>query len=200
MQAPPVVSSGPIISEKVKIDDDVEVISVRSASTKRVRPRDQATVTVLKRVRSSASTSHRSLSPRRDYPRGTSTVSRPSQASPKHAEDRPVHAQDLEMFMADMTSMLADMLQSFLTNFASQLRSSSGVQGESESTQNVASDQEKEPSDHDDRSEGGDLASVEDPAENPGDPKLENLMMTEEKRDFETFALASPKVAKRKTS
>ena len=50
MQAPPIVSSGPTVCEKVKIDDDVEVISVRSASTKRARPRDQATVTVLKRV------------------------------------------------------------------------------------------------------------------------------------------------------
>ena len=100
-----------------------------------------------------------------------------------------------------MTSMLADMLQSSLSNFASQLKSSSGGQGESESTQNVASDEEKEPSDHDDHSEGGDLASVEDPAEIPGDNKLENLMMTEEEeRDFETFALASLNVSKRKTS
>ena len=100
-----------------------------------------------------------------------------------------------------MTSMLADMLQSSLSNFASQLKSSSGGQGESDSTQNVASDQEKEPSDHDDHSEGGDLASVEDPAEIPADNKLENLMMTEEEeRDFETFALASLNVSKRKTS
>ena len=76
-----------------------------------------------------------------------------------------------------------------------------GCQGESESTQNVASDKEKEPSDHDDHSEGGDLASVEDPDEIPGDPKFENLMMTEEEeRDFETFVLASPNVSKRKTS
>ena len=29
MQAPPIVPSGPTVSEKVKIDDDVEVISVR---------------------------------------------------------------------------------------------------------------------------------------------------------------------------
>ena len=43
-------------------------------------------------------TSRRSLSPHRDYSRGTSTVTRSSQASPKHAEDRPVHAQDLEVF------------------------------------------------------------------------------------------------------
>ena len=77
MQAPPVVPLGPTFSEKVKIDDDVEVISVRSAGAKRARPRDQATVNVSKRARSSASTSHRSLSPHRDYPRGTSTVTRP---------------------------------------------------------------------------------------------------------------------------
>ena len=87
----------PTVSEKVKIYDDVEVISVRSASAKRARPRDQATTNVSKRARSSASTSRRSLSPRRDYPRGTSTVTRPSRASLKCAEDRPVHAQDLEV-------------------------------------------------------------------------------------------------------
>ena len=65
----------------------------------------------------------------------------------------------------------------------------------------MASDQEKEPSGHDDHLEGGDLASVEDPAEIPVDNKLGNLMMTEEdERDFETFALASLNVSKRKTS
>ena len=69
---------------------------------------------VSKRARSSASTSRRSLSPRRDYPRGTSTVTRPSQASPEQAESRPVHAQHLEIFKADMTSMVADMLESSL--------------------------------------------------------------------------------------
>ena len=82
IQAPPIVSSGPTISEDVKIDD-VEVISVRSASAKRARSRDQATVTTSKRASSSESTSCRSLSPHRDYPRGTSTVTRPSQVSPK---------------------------------------------------------------------------------------------------------------------
>ena len=85
MQASPIVPSGPTFSEKVKIEDDVEVISVRSASAKRARPRDQATFNISKRARSSASTSCRYLSPRSDYPRGTSTVTRPSQASPKHA-------------------------------------------------------------------------------------------------------------------
>ena len=52
-----------------------------------------------------------------------------------------------------MTSMLADMPKSSLSKFAFQLKSSSGGQGDSESTQNVPSDQEKDPSDHDDRSE-----------------------------------------------
>ena len=79
-----------------RLRDDVEVISVRSASAKRARPRDQATTDVSKRARFSASSSRRSLSPRRDYPIGTSTVMRPSQASPKHAEDRLVHAQDFK--------------------------------------------------------------------------------------------------------
>ena len=52
-----------------------------------------------------------------------------------------------------MTSMLADMLKSSHTKFASQLKSSSGGQGDSESTQNLPSDQEKDTSDHDDCSE-----------------------------------------------
>ena len=51
-----------------------------------------------------------------------------------------MHAQVLEVSKADMTSMLADMLKSSLTKFASQLKSSSGGQGDSESTQNVPSD------------------------------------------------------------
>ena len=110
-----------------------------------------------------------------------------------------MHAQDLEVFKADMTSMLADMLNSFLAKFASQLKSSSGGQGDSETTQNVPS--EKDPSDHDDHSEGRDLASVEELSKAPGDPQLENLVMTEEEqRDFETFTLASPNARRGKTS
>ena len=93
------------------------------------------------------------------------------------------------------------MLQSSLSNFASQLKSNSGCQGEFVSTQNVASDQEKGPADHDDHSEGGDSASGEDPTDILGDPKLENLMMTEEEeRGFENFAHASPNVSKSKSS
>ena len=75
-------------------EDDVEIFSVRSASAKRPRPKDQAGVIALKCAR--FSTSRRSLSPRRDYPRGTCTATRPSQASPKRAQDRSAPAQDLE--------------------------------------------------------------------------------------------------------
>ena len=53
----------------IKVEDDVEIFSVRSASAKRPRPKDQAAVKALKYARS-ASTSRRSLSPTRDYPRG----------------------------------------------------------------------------------------------------------------------------------
>ena len=165
---------------------------MRSASAKRAAPRGQASTNVSKRARSSASTSRRSLFPSRDYPRGTDSATKPTQASPRRAEDRPVHAQDLKVSKADMTSMFADMLNSSLTKFASQLKSSSGGQEDSESTQNVPSDHEKDPSDHDDHSKGRDLASVEELPEAPGAPQLENLMMTEEEqRDFETFTRAS---------
>ena len=96
--------------------------------------------------------------------------------------------------------MLADMLNSCLAKFASQLTSISGGQGDSESTQDVPSDG-KDPSDHDDHSEGRDLASVEKLSEAPGDPQLENLVMIEEEqRDFETFTLASPNARRGKTS
>ena len=145
------------------------------------------------------STCRRSLSPSQDYPMGTDTATKPSQASPRRAE----------VFKADMTSMLADMLNSSFAKFAFQLKSGSGGQGDSEPTQNVCSeptqnvrsDHEKDPSDHDDHSEGRDLASVEELPEAPGDPQLENLMMTDEEQgDFETFNLASPNVHRGKSS
>ena len=69
----------------------------RSTSLKRPRPKDQATPKVSKHARS-ASTSRRSLSPRRVYPRGTSTATRPHQTTPKRAENRTVQTQDLEIF------------------------------------------------------------------------------------------------------
>ena len=150
-----------------------------SASFRRPRPGDQATVKAPKCARST-STSRRSISPSRDYPRGTSTATRPSQASPKRAEDRPAPAQDLEAFKAEMTSILSDMLHSFLSNLASQFKPSSGGQGDSVSTQNVASDQEKILSD------------------TQGIPSLDSLRMTEEEeRDFNTFSLVPVTVPKR---
>ena len=103
---------------------------MRSASAKRARPKDQATDKASKHARST-STSRRSPSPKRDYPRGTCTATRPSQASPKWAEHRPASAQDLEAFKADMTLLLSDMLQSSLSKFASQFNASSGGQGDS---------------------------------------------------------------------
>ena len=150
-----------------------------SASFRRPRPGDQATVKAPKRARST-STSRRSISPSRDYPRGTSTATRASQASPKRDEDRPAPAQDLEAFKAEMTSILSDMLHSFLSNLASQFKPSSGGQGDSVSTQNVASDQEKILSD------------------TQGFPSLDRLRMTEEEeRDFNTFSLVPVTVPKR---
>ena len=41
---PPISSSG----LPIKVEDDVEIFSVRSASAKRLRPKDQATVKALK--------------------------------------------------------------------------------------------------------------------------------------------------------
>ena len=86
---PPISSSG----LPIKVGDDVEIISGRSASAKRARPEDQATGKA--KPARSTSTSRRSPSPKRDYPRGTCTATRPSQASPKRAEHRPAPAQDL---------------------------------------------------------------------------------------------------------
>ena len=70
---------------------------MRSASAKRPRPKDQAAVKALECARST-STSRRSLYPRRDYPRGTCKATRPSQASPKRAQERPAPTQDIEAF------------------------------------------------------------------------------------------------------
>ena len=60
-QASQVVSLGH--SEKVRLDGDIEVISVRLASAKRARLQEQATTSVAKHARSSASTSQIHLSP-----------------------------------------------------------------------------------------------------------------------------------------
>ena len=82
----------------------------------------------------------------RGYPRGASTctVTKPSQASPKRAEDRPVQAQDLAAFKFDMIALIKDMIQNSLSPFASQSKSDFGGKGESSQDQQISRD--KEPS------------------------------------------------------
>ena len=96
-QAQPPISSSGLPS---KVGGDVDINVGRSASTTRARPENQTTDET-KRARS-ASTSRRSPSPKRDYPRGTCTATRPSQASSKRAEHTLTPAHDLEAFKADM--------------------------------------------------------------------------------------------------
>ena len=115
-------SAGP-----VQVEGDFD-FSKRSASATGARPEDQSTSKAKAKRARSASTSRRSPSPKRDYPRGTCTATRPSQASPKRAEHTLTPAQDLEAFKADMTSMLSYMLQASLSKFASQFNPSSGGQ------------------------------------------------------------------------
>ena len=95
----------------------------------RTRPKDQVT----RKLRLNVQGLHQHLkdppSPKRDYPRGTCTVTRPSRASPRKAEHTVTPAQDLESFKADMTSMLSDMLQASFKKFASQFNTNSGGQG-----------------------------------------------------------------------
>ena len=98
-QPQPIISSGP-----VQVEGDVETTTGRSGSVTRARPEDQITDKTKAKRAKSASTSRRSPSPKRDYPRGTCTATRPSQASPKRAEHTLTPAQDLEAFEADMTS------------------------------------------------------------------------------------------------
>ena len=179
---PPISSSGPI-----KVGGDVEIIKERSASAKRARPEDQV-IDKAKRARC-ASTSRRSPSPKRDYPRGTCTATRPSQASPKRAEHSLAPAQDLEAFKADMTSMLSDMLQASLSKFASQFNASSGGQEDSAPTQtvasvptiDVASNCDDNPPGPEDQSEGEIIDSEGDPAD-ARIPILYNLKMSEEEQ------------------
>ena len=106
---PEIISEGPIPAE-VNVEVNVDS-SERSASVARARPKDQVTKKAKAKRAGSASTSQRSPSPKRDYPRGTCTVTRPSRASPRKPEHTVTPAQDLESFKADMTSMLSDMLQ-----------------------------------------------------------------------------------------
>ena len=126
---PQTTSEGPLPAETY-VDN-----SQRSASVARARPEDQITSKAKAKCARSASTSRRSPSPKRDYPRGTCTATRPSQASHRKAEPMVTPAQDLEAFKADMTSMLSDMLQASLSKFASQFNPSSGGQGDTAPTQ-----------------------------------------------------------------
>ena len=108
-----------------------------SASVARARPQDQVTKQAKAKRAGSTSTPRRSPSPKRDYPRGTCTVTRPSQASPRKAEHTVTPAQDLEAFKADMTSMLSDMLQTSFQKFASQFNTNSGGQGNNSNEDSV---------------------------------------------------------------
>ena len=185
-----------------KVGDVVDIKTKSSASSKRARPENQTTVET-KRARS-ASTSRRSPSPKRDYPRGTCTATRPSQASPKRAEHTLAPAQDLEAFKADMTTMLSDMLQTSLRKFASQFNPAGG-QGDSapaqtadsEPTVDVVSNYDDTPQGPADQSEGEIIYSDGDPADSAdaGIPILDNLKMSEEEqRDYDAFSLASVSV------
>ena len=110
---PQITSEGPVPAE-TNVD-----ISQGSAIVARARPEDQITSKAKAKRARSTSTSRRSPSPKRDYPRGTCTATRPSQASPRKAEQTVTPAQDLEAFKGDMTLMLSDMLQASFSKFAS---------------------------------------------------------------------------------
>ena len=185
------------------------IISQGSASGARARPDDQTTIKA--KAKRSTSTSSISPSSKRDYPRGTCTATRPSQASPKKAERKLTPAQDLEAFKADMTSMLSNMLQASLSKFASQLNTSSGGQGDTvpaPTTQTAASEptvvvdmasivddsSQRAP---EDQSEGEIIDSDREPADPAatGLPTLEQLKMSEEEqREIDDFSLASVSV------
>ena len=170
--------------------------SERSATVARARPQDQVTKQAKAKRAGSASTSRRSPSPKRDYPRGTCTVTRPSQASPRKAEHTVTPAQDLEAFKADMTSMLSDMLQASFQKFASQFNTNSGGQGNnsyedtvpkrsfSEPTVEVVSDDDNDKSPQqgpEDQSEGEFSEGEADPTDT-GLPTLEQLKMSKEEQ------------------
>ena len=205
--------SQPQIFSEAEVNVEVNVdSSERSASVARARPQDQVTKQAKAKRAGSASTSRRSPSPKRDYPRGTCTVTRPSQASPRKAEHTVTPAQDLEDFKADMTSMLSDMLQASFQKFASQFNTNSGGQGNisnedtvpkqsfSEPTVEVASDDDNDNSPQwgpEDQSEGEFSEGEADPTDK-GLPTLEQLKMSkEEQQDYDAFSLASISVPKR---
>ena len=199
---------------EVNVEDNVDS-SERSAGVARAtcRPQDQVTKQAKAKRAGSASTSRRFPSPKRDYPRGTCTVTRPSLASPRKAEHTVAPAQDLEAFKADMTSMLSDMLQASFQKFVSQFNTNSGGQGNnskedtvpkqvfSEPTVDVASDDDNENSPQlgpEDQSEGEITEGEADPADS-GLPTLEQLKMSkEEQQDYDAFSLASVSVPTRR--
>ena len=205
--------SQPQIFSEAEVNVEVNVdSSERSASVARARPQDQVIKQAKAKRAGSASTSRRSPSPKRDYPRGTCTVTRPSQASPRKAEHTVTPAQDLEAFKADMTSMLSDMLQASFQKIASQFNTNSGGQGNisnedtvpkqvfSEPTVDVASDDDNENSPQrgpEDQSEGEVTEGEADPTDS-GLPTLEQLKMSkEEQQDYDAFSLASVSVPTR---
>ena len=206
-------SQSQMLSEaEVNVEVNVDS-SERSASVARARPQDQVTKQAKAKRAGSASTSRRSPSPKRDYPRGTCTVTRPSQASLRKAEHTVAPGQDLEAFKADMTLMLSDMLQASFQKFASQFNTNSGGQGNnnskedavpkqvfSEPTVDVASDDDNENSPQrgpEDQSEGEVTEGEADPTDS-GLPTLEQLKMSkEEQQDYDAFSLASVSVPTR---
>ena len=204
--------SQPQALSEAEVNFEVNVDSERSAGVARARPQDQVTKQAKAKRAASTSTSRRSPSPKRDYPRATCTVTRPSQASPRKAEHTVAPAQDLEAFKADMTSMLSDMLQASFQRFASQFNTNSGGQGNnskedtipkqvlSEPTVDVAPDDDIENSPHrgpEDQSEGEITEGEADPADS-GLPTLEQLKMSkEEQQDYDAFSLASVSVPTR---
>ena len=197
---PQITSEGPVLAE-TNVD-----ISQRSARVPRARPEDQITCKAKAKRARSASTSRRSPSPKKDYPRGTCTATRPSQASPGKAEQTVTPAQDLEAFKADMTLMLSDMLQASFSKFASQFDPSSGGQGDTAPMQTVASEPTVDVASNDDdsphqgpedQSEGEVTDSEGEPADPTatGLPTVEQLKMSEEEqREYDAFSLASVSV------
>ena len=135
-QAQPFVDLTEPQEETVEIFDKLS----RSTSAKRRRSQVQSdqTYTKVKCARldtiTSTVTSQRSLSPGRDYPRGTSTITKPSESSTviktsttnKPVSGRPVQAHDLADFKTDMTSLIQDMIQSSLSSLTSQFNCSGG--------------------------------------------------------------------------
>ena len=90
--------------------------------------------------------------------------------------------------------MLSDMLQASLSKFASQFNPSSGGQGDSAPTIDVASNYDVTPQGQKDQSEGEIIGSEGDPAD-AGLPILDNLKISEEEqRDYDAFSLASVSV------